>query len=234
MQWDTTKNWFLIPGKPLPFLIPKWFIFAGSATTLSVHPPPRVPVPTLVQLPDPRPASPLQHKALATCLRQVAAGAEPAGLVLLQRRAPKLRPAGRGGAGRGSGREMHLLNKRRPWRPQGSAARAHVPQLGGFGRWRRGAPPVAGGCSRCSGSRSFSPGSRANTATCLWPRRRERKSSHPTTAVAAAAATGKTRAGARTALRAPLPASTTAGGGARTHIHTYTHATAILSPSELG
>lgn len=121
-----SKYRFLIPGKPSSFLTPEWFIFAGSATTLSVHPPPRTPVPTLVQLPGPRTRSPLQHEALATCLRPVAAGAEPAGLVLLRRRARKLRPAGRGGAGKGSGREMHLLNKRRPRQPQGRAGQGSL------------------------------------------------------------------------------------------------------------
>lgn len=39
----------------------------------------------------------------------------------------KLWPAGTDGTGGSSGREMHLLNKRRPRRPQGSKARAPVP-----------------------------------------------------------------------------------------------------------
>lgn len=82
----------------------------------------------------------------------------------------------------------------------------------------RGAPPAAGGCSR-SGSRSFSPGGRANTATCLRPRRLERKSSLP--AAVAAAAAGKTWAGAAPAPLAFLPAA-----GARAH-----KAAAIVSPS---
>lgn len=210
-----SKYRFLIPGKPSPFLIAEWFIFAGSATTLSVHPPPRAPVPTLVQLPGPRTAFPLQHEALATCLRPVAAGAEPAGLVLLRRRAPpqtQARGQGRGGKGL---RAWNALAKTKGGPGGRRAAQLGLmsPQLRGSGRWRRRAPPAAGRCGRCSGSRSFSTGRRANTATCLWPRR-ERKSSHPT---AAAAAAGKTRAGARTAPRAPLPAATTAGTRARAH-----------------
>lgn len=56
---------------------------------------------------------------------------------------------------------MHLLNKRRPRRLQGSTARAHVLPARWLRRRRRGAPPVAGRCGRCSGSRSFSPGRRA-------------------------------------------------------------------------
>lgn len=57
------------------------------------------------------------------------------GLVLLQRRARKLRPAGRGGAGGGSGREMHLLNKRRPWRtPREGAGPCRSEAPGGGGR----------------------------------------------------------------------------------------------------
>lgn len=69
------------------------------------------------------------------------------GLVLLQRRARKLRPAGRGGAGGGSGREMHLLNKRRPWRtPREGAGPCRSEAPGGGGRAEP--RPRLGGCSR--------------------------------------------------------------------------------------
>lgn len=97
--------------------------------------------------------------------------------------------------------------------------RAQVPTEA---RWLQEAVAAQGpargwGKQPLSGSRSFSPGGRANTATCLRPRHQERKSSLP------AAAAGKTWAGAGPAPRAFLPAAT---AGARTH-----KAAAILSPS---
>lgn len=70
-------------------------------------------------------------------------------------------------------------------------------------------PARGWGMQPLSGSRSFSSGGRANTATCLRSRRQERKSSLP-----AAPAAGKTRAGARPAPGALLPAT---NAGARAH-----------------
>lgn len=84
-------------------------------------------------------------------------------------------------------------------RPQVPTARRLLEGCREGSRWPRGPPPSArGGCS----PHSFSPRGWANTATCLRPRHRERKSSLPKAAVA-----GKTRAGVRPAPRALLPAA---------------------------
>lgn len=147
------KYQFLIPGKPPPFLItPKLFIFLESAATLPYTHLQEPLHPTLDQLPGPNP-HPLHSpwRWPLACGRSTA-GAEPAGLVLLRRRGgppSKLRHTGRGGAGGGSGHEMHLLNKRRPWWKQGNVEEQSgvptAPRLQEGSWWPRGTPPAAGG-----------------------------------------------------------------------------------------
>lgn len=178
------KYRFLVPGKLPPFVItPELFIFLESAMTLP-HTHLRDPLrPRAINFlaPDPHPLHSTRRRPLAC--GGSAAGTELAGLVLLQQ-GPQTQALGQGRGRRGSGREMHLLNKRRPGR---CSVRVQVPAE----EARRLQEAVAArGPARGWGMRPHS-GSRLNTATCLRPRRQERKSSLP-----AAAAAGKTWAGA--------------------------------------
>lgn len=85
--------------------------FLGSAPALRT-PTSESPAPTLDQLPGQRPASPSQHKSLATCLRPVSSRSWACGPRPPPARGPQTQAVGRGG--RGLGARMHLLNKRRP------------------------------------------------------------------------------------------------------------------------
>ena len=135
LPWDTTipipDSWkaTAIPGNtravPLSGVITHW----GNPQS-SVHPPrePLRPQLSNFQAQDPRSPRSQRGRPLPCGGSQPelsSRASSPLLLLVLRCRAPSQTPTG--GTDGGSGREMHLLNKRRPGRPQGSRARAQVP-----------------------------------------------------------------------------------------------------------